>query len=223
MTRRPLSLDFFPGFLLLLTAVAHPAILSVTAKPLPEHGLSSTASHIPEDSPGTFEGIVLPPPETVWPGDYSPDPTATATPTAATTSNSITATTTAAANNTLETRATTGKRSFTNTCFSPISISGTVFSALCQKNDGSYVMSSVNLNKCVKNDFGFLAWNLEYDGKFGVTCPWTDIYIDLIDGEALVDARLRANCTKFGGGLQYSELGLDRHVYNLDGQLGCGI
>ena len=89
-----------------------------------------------------------------------------------------------------------------------ISLSGSVLTANCRDIEGSYHVSTLDLNNWIANIDGSLRW--AHNGKFYDSSSDTS----LIDG-----VTLKANCRKIDGSRVSSTLNLDEKIGNLNGKL----
>ena len=89
-----------------------------------------------------------------------------------------------------------------------ISISHSVLTANCRDSDGSYNVSTLDLNDWITNIDGTLRW--AEDGKFYDTSKGTS----LTDG-----VTLKAKCKNVDGSYVSSTLNLDEKIANVDGKL----
>ena len=89
-----------------------------------------------------------------------------------------------------------------------ITLSGSVLTANCRDIEGSYHVSTLDLNNWIANIDGSLRW--AHNGRFYDSSKDTS----LIDG-----ATLKADCRKIDGSYVNSTLNLDDKIANLNGKL----
>ena len=101
---------------------------------------------------------------------------------------------------------------FSQTCGN-ITINGSTLSAECEKMNGAYQQTSINLDNYIGNLNGVLSWG---DHNFSITC--TDLGLgQLLSSREFI---LSAQCEKVDG-ITYSQtdISLDEHIANIDGTL----
>lgn len=94
-----------------------------------------------------------------------------------------------------------------------ISIACCTLQAQCRKDDGTYVPSSLDLNRCIANKNGTLTWAMR--GNFGLSAK--NVTLD-VDGMQLV-----ADCRKENGTYVSSSIYLDEKIWNDNGVLKCTL
>jgi len=104
------------------------------------------------------------------------------------------------------------KGNFSQTCFD-VTINGSVLSAQCEKINGSYQPTSINLDAYIGNLNGVLSWG---DRNFSLTCADAAVAQSLSTRQL----ELAAKCEKADGyTLNQSDISLDTHIANIDGTL----
>ncbi len=104
------------------------------------------------------------------------------------------------------------KGNFSQTCYD-VEINGAILSAQCEKINGSYQPTSINLDPYIGNINGVLSWG---DRKFSLTCANAGVAQSLSTRQL----ELAAKCEKSDGHtLNQSEISLDTHIANIDGTL----
>ncbi|KAB5589404.1 putative effector protein [Ceratobasidium theobromae] len=98
---------------------------------------------------------------------------------------------------------------FGDSCKDLRMISNNMLQANCRKRDGSYGITSLDLNKCVTNNGSFL--QCQRNGNYATTCE----YCSLVE---TAKTNLACRCSP---GPRYTVLDLNKCVGNNNGQLTC--
>lgn len=100
---------------------------------------------------------------------------------------------------------------FSQTC-EKIELSGSRLSASCETISGRYTKTSIDLDRYIGNIDGTLEWG---DALFSLTCHDLDLAQSLRGGTYV----LAGNCETRDQENSATEINLDEHIANIDGEL----
>ncbi|WP_287310364.1 CVNH domain-containing protein [Moorena sp. SIO1G6] len=95
---------------------------------------------------------------------------------------------------------------FSQTCYDS-SVSGSILSSICQRMNGSWQPTAINLDEYIENIDGGLTWQY---GNFSQTCYGTGLSTPSV---------MASECLTRDQRLVPTSINLDQHIANIDGTL----